>query len=185
METMKKKSDVDCTRLLKTLVEPPQLSHLPQIAHGIKHEPIAIEKVLENLNRTHKDVAIKECGLFIHSTKPYLGASPDGIVSCSCCKNSRLLEIKCPSPDTEVLSYLSDGKLKQKCGYFGQVQGQMMVTNVHETYFCVYKNDAILLQTIKLDEEFCAKMVKNLDKFFHQFLGPKLLEEPSRKHRKV
>ena len=33
--------------------------------------------------------------LFIDVARPYIGVSPDGIISCKCCGNG-LLEIKCP-----------------------------------------------------------------------------------------
>ena len=44
----------------------------------------------------HYDLTIKDNGLFIDLCHPYMGASPDGIVSCSCCGKG-VLEVKCNS----------------------------------------------------------------------------------------
>ena len=38
----------------------------------------------------------KASGLVVHPAYPHLGASPDGVVSCSGCKEKWLLEIKYP-----------------------------------------------------------------------------------------
>ena len=36
----------------------------------------------EEMNKTHEDFSVSECGLFVYPQKPFLGASPDGIVYC-------------------------------------------------------------------------------------------------------
>lgn len=43
----------------------------------------------------HKDVKAEPCGLFLMQKKYFVGASPDAVVSCSCCGEG-ILEIKCP-----------------------------------------------------------------------------------------
>ena len=43
----------------------------------------------------HKDVKVEPCGLFVLQNKSFLGASPDAVVSCSCCGKG-VLESKCP-----------------------------------------------------------------------------------------
>ena len=43
----------------------------------------------------HKDFTVREGGLFINPVSPILGASPDGLVNCSC-HDPGILEIKCP-----------------------------------------------------------------------------------------
>lgn len=44
---------------------------------------------------SHADMSVVECGLVINPEWPHLGASPDGIVQCTCCGKG-VLEIKCP-----------------------------------------------------------------------------------------
>lgn len=41
------------------------------------------------------DLSIRSHGLFVDQTAPYLGASPDALVHCTCCGNG-VVEVKCP-----------------------------------------------------------------------------------------
>ena len=43
----------------------------------------------------HEDFTIEKTGLFIDPDLPYLGASPDSNVSCTCCGKG-VFEVKCP-----------------------------------------------------------------------------------------
>ena len=38
---------------------------------------------------------ILKAGLFVDTSQPYIGATPDGTVTCTCCGKG-LLEVKCP-----------------------------------------------------------------------------------------
>ena len=42
----------------------------------------------------HQDFNVRPCGLVVDPKFPFAGASPDGLVSCSCCE-AIVLEIKC------------------------------------------------------------------------------------------
>ncbi|CAH4034191.1 unnamed protein product [Pieris brassicae] len=46
--------------------------------HGIIHEKVALQQYMEETN-----LQVFECGLFISSERPYLGASPDASKSSS------------------------------------------------------------------------------------------------------
>ena len=48
------------------------------------------------MSKSHLNHSINLSGLILNPDFPYLGASPDGIVNCSCCRVG-CLEIKCPS----------------------------------------------------------------------------------------
>ena len=58
---------------------------LPALKHGREMEAIAKAFYLEIFKKNLKDVKYRECGLFIHETKQFLGASPDLLVECSFC----------------------------------------------------------------------------------------------------
>ena len=47
------------------------------------------------MKKKHSDFKISEVGLVLHLLYPFLGATPDGLVSCSC-HGDGTLEIKCP-----------------------------------------------------------------------------------------
>ena len=43
----------------------------------------------------HQGFTVAESGLFVHPDMPFIGASPDRIISCDCCGKG-ILEVKCP-----------------------------------------------------------------------------------------
>lgn len=79
---------------------------------------------------------------------PFLGASPDGFVTCSCCGKG-VLEVKCPYKHKQPLVLEADAndrsffldehmQLKRLHRYFSQVQLQMQVAGVTYCDLCVY-----------------------------------------------
>lgn len=180
MDKMKNKKDVDCNNLIKSLIDPVSIENLPSIKHGKLTEPKAAKRVQAAIESQegHKNVRVESCGLFIDHDKQYLAGSPDGLVFCDCCSEPRLLEIKCPTREISKLEYLdTEKKLKSKTSYYGQVQGQMVVTHRKESYFFVYKSDEDWnLQLIEYDEVFCQQMLRNLKKFYVHHFAPKLIE---------
>ena len=54
-----------------------------------------IQEYIESARKNQEDLSIRETGLFIDCERPYLGASPDGIVICKCCGKG-VVEVKCP-----------------------------------------------------------------------------------------
>ena len=62
---------------------------------GCTHEKDAIEAYTQQAERDHRNLKISDCGFFIDTQHPYVGASPDGIIECDCCERV-VLEVKCP-----------------------------------------------------------------------------------------
>lgn len=187
VESLRRKPNTDCSKLVESLLNPPNIGHLPQISRGVQLEQTAVEKLRALLlQQGHSNVNIRECGLFIHPQQPYMGASPDGICSCDCC-GDRLVEIKCPTRDIGSLPYLErkNGKvaLKRKSLYYGQVQGQMMVTDIKETYFFVFNDESYAIDSINIDEQFCEQLSSNIALFFTQYLAPQLIIGSSKKRK--
>ena len=83
--------------------------------YGKSVEAHAIQKFISKNKRLHKNFNVSESGLVLMEESPFIGASPDSIVDCSCCR-SGLLEVKCPSsikrekPSHENLSFLTHGE---------------------------------------------------------------------------
>jgi hypothetical protein len=128
------------------------------------------------IDHGHRNVVVKDCGLFIDTKFQFLGASPDGLVTCDCC-GPALIEIKCPTLCLPNLQYLDQQKnLKSNTTYYGQVQGQMMVTELENTWFFVfYPDNESHLQLVNFDSSFCKEMRKNLAQFYHIYMAPRLL----------
>jgi len=47
------------------------------------------------MNAQHRSFTVVKSGLVLDMSRPFIGASPDGLVECSCCGKGTL-EIKCP-----------------------------------------------------------------------------------------
>ena len=117
----------------------------------------------------------------------YIGASPNGIVGCSCCRE-RCVEIKCPYSDKDnyitdivgqknsYLYYQEDGTifLKSNHPYFYQVQTQMLVTGFQFCDFFVWTNCDSLQIVIENDEYIQAEVINKAKNLFCKVLLPEL-----------
>ena len=116
----------------------------------------------QKMYRSQKNVSFHECGIFLDSERPYLVASPDLLVSCSCCGDG-LVEFKCPlipKCSTCILFCkcklpsclkLQNGSfsLKQH-GYYGQIQGQMYITGRKWCILYIYACNGPFLRRLHL-----------------------------------
>lgn len=81
--------------LLKQICQPDStLVNTPALSYGRANEPRAKEYV-KSICANHLDAVVRECGVFIWMERPYIAASPDLILDCSCCGRVAI-EIKCP-----------------------------------------------------------------------------------------
>ena len=96
---------------------------------GLENESKARKEYALLAKQHHRDFELKNTGLHINTKFPHLGATPDGLISCSCCGQG-VLEIKCPfsirnaSPCTAAYMYLEttgSGRLKRSHDYHYQV----------------------------------------------------------------
>ena len=60
---------------------------------GCEHEAMARSRYKFIMSQVHQDFQVSECGFFINPDYPYIGASPDGTVTCSCCSDG-ICEVK-------------------------------------------------------------------------------------------
>ena len=184
VETLRKSETnaVSAKKLVASLIgehTPPK--DLPALKYGREMEAIAKAFYLEIFKKNHKDVKYRECGLFIHETKQFLGASPDLLVECSCCQKG-ILEVKCPFciandiPTDLNLDYLvkinDEVTLKRKHSYYAQIQGQLGVTKRQWCHFLVYTKKGYHLERIQLDMDYWLSLVDSLDWFYVNHLKP-------------
>ena len=97
---------ITASRFKSTDLTSPSLSLIMSICHpetvkfktsatawGCEHESTARALYKDMLSKVHQGFVVSECGLFISIEHPYIGASPDGLVSCLCCGKG-IFEIK-------------------------------------------------------------------------------------------
>lgn len=138
-----------------------------------------LELLTENLLVLHvKNFTISITGLHVNVAFPHLGASPDGLISCSCCGEG-VLEIKCPYSVSSGLPtdapFLKDNKLSRQHQYYYQVQGQMGILERSYSDFIVWTPKSIFIQRITFDQLFFDSMNKQLDLFFVRVIMPRIL----------
>ena len=63
---------------------------------GTENEEVARLEYQLQVKNQHRDLDIDTTGLCVNPKFPHLGASPDGLISCSCCGRG-VLEINVPS----------------------------------------------------------------------------------------
>ena len=90
-------------------------------------EPFAINSFLNLYRETHLNVKFDECGLFLDKDNPCIGASPDGIVTCSCHGKS-CLEVKCPLS----ITHTTPQDPKSNLAYLSSIDGQLKLNKNHK-----------------------------------------------------
>lgn len=96
---------------------------------------------------SHTDVMVGTAGFRISPLHPFIGASPDGFVSCSCC-GSGVIEIKCPFS----VKNLSVNEAANSVAYFcleKDVQGKIRLKRDHAYYYQVQ------MQLFVTDKQYC------------------------------
>ncbi|XP_052770940.1 uncharacterized protein LOC128210627 [Mya arenaria] len=178
------KSDTPPEGPLKRIMYPPSITNR-YMTWGTKHEPAARRKYSLIMKKQFPDVKVSECGLFVNGDVPYLGASPDGIVTYTNDgkRETGVLEIKCLASDrwksispqdcakdTEFFCILDPetGCCKLKTGhkYYFQVQGQMALTGKPWCDFVVWTLGGVSIERILFDKNCWENMLVKLKDFY-------------------
>lgn len=150
---------------------------------GYEKEKVALHAYQKQMRKNHASFTVEPSGLMVNPHAPHLGASPDGLVSCTCCVGSGVLEIKCPYSVRDALPITANYftkinntyKLKRNHQYYYQIQGQIMIAEASYCDFCCWTNCGINIERIDYDDDFVSEMVPKLDNFFIKVILPKVL----------
>ena len=127
--------------------------------------------------KDHEDHHVTQAGLFLHPDTPFIGASPDGMVSCKCCGEG-VLEVKCPFHIREGLPEDDDPgnfcmtkidgewSLKRDHSYFFQVQTQLQVCRLPYADFVLWTETGIIIERIYVDPSFWEGLIGDVQHFF-------------------
>lgn len=135
----------------------------------------------------HENVVFQTTGLYICKDRPFLAATPDMIVECSCC-GRRVVEVKCPfSVACDKLEQLpqkqnayvsfQDGELKlhRAHAYFYQVQCQMLVCEVDHADFVLWTREEVNVERIERDAEFLERAISKAESMFIHAILPEMI----------
>ena len=114
------------------------------------HEKAARDRYKKRMKETHTTFSITDSGFVINPEWTFIGATPDGMVSCDCCGKG-VMEIKCPychkgqsiEVSTQDMKFCiqknADGvlALEHSHAYYYQIQTQLFVCNADYCDFCV------------------------------------------------
>jgi putative phage-type endonuclease len=130
----------------------------PAMMHGAKTESEARRRFEEIQGKSFPSLCAESSNL------PYISASFDG-VSC----DGEIVEIKCPHSKDRFFDMKMSNKVPPE--YYGQLQHQMYVAEADFVYLFIYfptgdcEGDYIL-HVVKRDEEYIARMLEKLEKFW-------------------
>ena len=146
-------------------------------------EPIAKQKYREVLSQSgHRNLSIRECGLYLHPKFSYIGATPDLIVECACC-GLGVVEIKCPVqivgrkpvagfPKSLVKRYDGNVSLDTQHRHYTQVQGEMGVVGAKWAHYFVFSTAGYFLEKIEKNQAFWNELLRHLTSFFSSHMLP-------------
>lgn len=163
-------------------------SLVPSLAFGKKYEPVARQQYFEKHKKSHKNLKVDQCGLFVSEQYPFMGASPDGRVSCKCC-GVGLLEVKCSftyqnvepleaCKDDHYHLYIdenNDVRLKHTSPWYVQIQGQMGICKSLWCDFVFFTRRGIIIDRINFDGDMFFDIVQKCNKFFDKYVVNSLL----------
>ncbi|CAN7975347.1 unnamed protein product, partial [Ixodes persulcatus] len=147
------------------------------LEYGRSHEKTAVEAY----KKSHSNIRVQECGLFISLATPDRLLNIDGV-----------LEVKCPRsalgyPTLEETSKHHNIGIKvcKKKGslclqpthrYYYQIQGQLHATKRDYCDFFVWSPKDTFLQRITRDGSFWQRCVEQLRPFYFGYLLPEILD---------
>ena len=154
--------------------------NIEALKYGRSMEVHAVNNFEEVFTNQHKDLKLKECGLFLHKDFPFIGGSPDRLVSCSCCERS-CLEVKCPisinyttpqDPNIKLPYLVKDDNnklsLNRRHKYYTQCQVQMGVTGLKKCFFFVWTSHGFFVEEIKFDVQIWEEISQLFSVFYKE-----------------
>ena len=190
LTTLKKDPTADPGALLRSLTTSSDLSHIPAIQWGVKHEPKARKRYFLVEKRRHRSLTIGESGLCISPVNPLFACSPDGIVHCKCKTshgsrgNRWIVEIKCPAKGKDMparqaamkfCGVTPENTLDPKHKYFTQIQCQLGVLGLQMCDLIVFTKKGLHVTEVKADDQVFSEITQKTLEFGEQFLFGYLL----------
>ena len=157
---------------------------------GQRNEAVGKKLFMKGHKAIHNHVEFEEQGLYISDTYPFIGASPDGLISCKIC-GKFLIEIKCPytkrnfSPKIAAKEHCFEDenkrlKLDPKSYWYSQIQGQLGICKLDICKLVVYTTKGVHVVDVHFDSDFWKRLEEKLVHFYLSSLGPatmKLFED--------
>lgn len=187
----RKTSDIPQSYLKSVLGTGPRVQ-TAAMSWGIRNEKCAVQNYEKQaIKNKGREVKVEDCGLFIHPTKSWLAASPDGIVKDKITGETLcILEVKCPykHKDHTIREACTDRNfclalnedsyvLKTKHAYYTQVQCQLASTGMKNADFVVHTNKETVVVPLKFNPEFWKETEPKLEIFYNEAVVPQIKKQ--------
>lgn len=164
----------ECTKcntdgaLVKSILGGYKIPETKAIKRGKRLEKEVVNEIMKKMN-----IEIIQCGFKLIT--PFVGASPDGL----CVEHGFTVEIKCPSSNKTMESYVKDNVISAKCK--AQIQLQMLAMNMKKALLCIAdpdfeRNKSYHEHWVYYDRLFAEKLVKEGEMFWEKFIFKKMLD---------
>ncbi|XP_040065971.2 uncharacterized protein LOC120839695 [Ixodes scapularis] len=151
------------------------------IRWGVEKEPEAKEAYQKFMETCHSNFRLCSVGFVIDKKDNFLGASPDGIWTCSC-HGVGTLEVKCPwtlrHDDSQAKDYeclTADLQLKESHQHFMQVQTQLHVCRKESAHFFVWTPNDYELIVVPINRGLYAPVLEKARSFWVDHVVPELM----------
>ena len=156
------------------------------VRYGRQMEATAKQCFTQEFSVSHEDVHVHSTGFHVDADIPYLGASPDGFVSCAC-HASAVLEIKCPyTYQKGLIGWENDASfalhhdlsMKENHKYYYQIQLKMLICHRGIGYFFVYaptERNSSLCSTVVRNDDLLNRLQVKLFNVFKTIMLPEIV----------
>lgn len=172
----------------------PLLAKLVYGSEDLDHVPAAIKWGKENEDKAlsdfhaialskHRNCKLAKSSLHVMKGKPYIGASPDELISCSCCGEATV-EIKCPYcirdltenwEKSDFLVLKNTILLKKEHKYDYQLMGLMGVCGIPKCYLLVWTLMELHIEVFEFDPGFWPNVLLKLELFLRHIIMAKVM----------
>ncbi|XP_033932167.1 uncharacterized protein [Pseudochaenichthys georgianus] len=155
--------------------------------YGCKYEATARKQYEGVQSLHHQGFSCKDSGLWLNPQWPYMGASPDRCVTCTC-HGTGICEIKCPHSKQEAnlclcageqgFCLVNDGgtvKLDRRHAYYHQVQAQLHVVDVDYCDLVDWTKNDLFVERIVRDVDLWDNIIPRVESFFRLCVLPEVL----------
>jgi len=151
--------------------------------YGCDNEKRALETFLKIFKSQHNDVKVHTTGVVLYPPAPYIGGSPDAILTCQCHTESFLVELKCPFrlrltgiSNWPLLEYFDQSQnLKKNHTYTNQINLYQGILGIKTAFFVVYAKDEVIIKMINFDENFFTFQVENIQNYYTKHYLPTVI----------
>lgn len=188
-----RREDSSCGPVVKKLLY--SKVDCPATRYGQAHEADAVSSF-----ETLTGCVVSKCGLFIDRQRPWLAASPDGLVG-----EDALIEVKCPltgknmTPDEVVEkkkgvvgSFWQYDKtndlysVNKRHPYHYQIQGQLQITQRQFGFLVLWTPLGVRFEKVVRDDCFWeTNMVSKLERFYFSCLLPEIIDPRRRRNMTI